>query len=302
MRDREVPAHDTHDDKHGEHRDGERQQQNSRDAEYQAHDQHAEGGQQQDLAQQSGDERPAERVGDGIGYHFQVLPAEHHQTEAEHGEREEDAETRRRAAAEVRSECAGELLRLPLRGRREDGGRPRVRDLAADLTAPVPHVTPEREDVARHHSTGVDHHIALHRHQITAQGAVDVGVPLHHEQMPGEAFGRADAVVAPARGAAGDSDPEIGAGLERGAEPVFDDRGLGEIAEVDGAATLRNGLRAGVSCGRRSCSPTRLRRRRRDSRNPSPTLPAPARESGDSAWTDPAATSRRRATRPWCPA
>ena len=67
--------------------------------------------------------------------------------------------------------------------------------------------------------------------------------------MPGEAFGGAHAVVAPARGAAWDGDPEIGAGLERGAEPVFDDRGLAEIAEVDGAAALRNGLRAGASCG-----------------------------------------------------
>ena len=38
-------------------------------------------------------------------------------------------------------------------------------------------------------------------------------------------------------------------GLERGAEPVFDDRGLAEIAEVDGAAALRNGLGAGPGCG-----------------------------------------------------
>ena len=92
MRDREKSS------QRGDHyqqrvdRDGERQEQDAGDAQDEPDDQHAERGDDEDLAQKAGHERAAEGVRDSVGDDFEVRPAEDHQSETERGQREKDAE------------------------------------------------------------------------------------------------------------------------------------------------------------------------------------------------------------------
>ena len=144
---------------HGEHGHRKRQQQDPRDAEDQSDHQHAEGGQQQDLAQQAGDEGASERVGNGIGDDLEVLPAEHHQAEAQSGQSvrktpstpgdsTQDALNRREAPRT-----------LGLATGQQRGGLEGP-DLAADLAAFIPYLAAQREHVARDHSSRMHDHVA----------------------------------------------------------------------------------------------------------------------------------------------
>src|SRR5215207_3809730 len=84
--------------------------------------------------------------------------------------------------------------------------------------------------------------VPAHGNEITANGSVDVGVTIHHQQVSAQIFRRADAVMSLARRAAGYGQPEVASAGKSGEELVLDGGGLREVAQLHCRTARGNGL------------------------------------------------------------
>ena len=195
-------ANGADDDEQGIHHHRERQQEDASDAQDQPDDEHAEGREQQDLAQQAAHERAPERMRDRVGDDLEIGPPEHHQAEPQRGHGEEHPDHACRAARHRRH---GAGRRLRYHGtRREHGCGSKRAHLAADFAPHVPHVATQRQDVTRYQASGMQDDVALDRHQVAHQAPVDIRIATQHQQVSRLRLGGSDAVITQVRRAAGD--------------------------------------------------------------------------------------------------
>src|SRR5204862_8145865 len=108
----------------------------------------------------------------------------------------------------------------------------------------------EAQDVSAHQAARVQHHVTVHGYQVTHQLPVDVGGPVHHQEVSRHALVGADAeVTQPGRSV---RDGEVHRSIlwaERAAEPRLECGRLAQVTEVDGVITRlgwRDGLRTGT--------------------------------------------------------
>ena len=227
------------------------QQQNPGDAEDQPDDQHAEGGNHEDLTEQAGHEGAAEGMRDGIGDHFEIGPTEHHQPEAERGEREEHTEDAREPPADVASALGSAAATA-----RRAGAKIRVDRsvrISPPISPPMFRTSPPSARMSPEtRAPGCTITSPSTVTQVPVQPAVDVRVALDHEQVPFERLGRADAEVSQARGAAGDGDTRMApsSGCERGLELALDLGGIGQVARGPPAECPPARRESACGCGR----------------------------------------------------
>jgi hypothetical protein len=116
--------------------------------------------------------------------------------------------------------------------------------LSTDLPAVIMNLSAQRENIAGNHSSGMQDHVSVDRHEVTTKGPVDIGIAVDHQQVTLEIFRRAQAEVtfmgAPVRNGQMPSAPIP---VQGRAEPRFNKGRPAEIAEVDGRAALGYCLR-----------------------------------------------------------
>src|SRR5690242_2264498 len=181
-------------------------------------------------------------MGDGIRDDFQVGPPEHDQAKAEHRKTQEDTYD------------PGAALKDALEWRKcwNDGGdrwgkqagRGQGSHLSIDLSTVVSYLSSEREHIARHHCSRMDHGVSPYRHQIADQPAVDIGGAVNYQQVSSECLRGSQVEVSLPGSPTCYGDPQISATWTKHRyQPVLDCRRMAEIPQVHDRATLRSAVK-----------------------------------------------------------
>jgi len=227
MGDREITAYNTNNHQHREYGNRKGKQQNSSDTENQSNDQHTERWEQENLSEKASNEGAPERVRDGVRNYFQVLATEHDQTEAKHGQAQEDPDNTGDPAkrAHYRPGLLLRRFRLQCRGIEAP-------NLSANLSTHHPHVSTESEDVTRNHTPPMNQYVSPDAYEVTKERAVHVSVSVYHQQVAVETLLRADAVVPATRCSTGYGKPYFALSSQHRPESILDYGRLAEVAQV----------------------------------------------------------------------